>query len=108
MINVISDVASLTSIPEKNLLKLVQKTLYCINDSVEESVLTNQDITELDIGIGKLLIKTEMDKISYRFIPSELLEQSLKETVINKKNLLTTNLESKTIGKITDMYKELL
>ena len=108
MNNILNELSILTTIQEKQLTKLFDKLIYCINDDVCESLLNDEEVAEIDIYIGKLIIKKLDDRISYKFIPSEKLENSIKETVLNKKNLLIDTLETKTINKITDVYKDFI
>lgn len=108
MSRLIEDISKLTTIPEKTLLKLVEKSYYCISDSVEETILEQKNIVRIDISIGELLIELNSDNIRYKFIPNKELEEVVKETVINRQNLLHDTLETTLVTKITNTYKELL
>ena len=70
---------------------MVKKTNYCICDAVLENTLIDEDITAVDLGIGVLYIKRadlEGNIIKYRFEPSPALDKAIKDTIINKQNLL--------------------
>lgn len=108
MINIIKDTAIITTIPEKSLKKLVDKVIYCINEAVVEARLTKQSLVELDVGIGTLLIKLEDESIRYKFVPGQKLEESVKNTFINKQNLLEDALDASLVNKLTNIYKDLL
>ncbi len=85
-INLINNVATLTTIPEKYLYKLVEKSLYAISDAVAQSQIAESKITDIDIGIGTLSIKIAANLIEYHFTPSE--------TVV--------------VDKVTNVYKDIL
>lgn len=73
MTKVISDVSKLTNVPVKLLEKLSDKVIYSINDAVEESVLSGEYTTDIDLGIGTLSIYLDEDCVKYKFIPSAKL-----------------------------------
>lgn len=108
MNDLIKDVATLTTIPEKALSKLVSKSIICINDSVEEALLTNESIVEINIGIGTLYIQLLDNAINYKFIPSSNLESSVRKTVINKQNILERMIEKTLADRIIKTYKDFL
>lgn len=107
MEDLIKDVATLTTIPEKSLVKLVDKSYWCISNEVIESLKQGDTVTEIDIGIGILYIKVIDDTIQYKFIPSAKLNDTVKDTVINKRNILEDTLEKTLVNKIVDTYKDL-
>lgn len=107
MENLIKDVSTLTTIPEKSLNKLMDKTYWCISNEVVESLKQDSNVIEIDIGIGELYIKVVDDTIQYKFIPSAKLNDTVKNTVINKRNVLEDTLEKTLINKIVDTYKDL-
>lgn len=107
MINIIQDVATLSTIPEKTLNKLNQKVIYAICQAVQEDVLAGKDISELDLGIGILFIKHDKGEIKYKFVPSEYLSKSVSNTVNNKLNLLEDTLNVSLAKKFIDVYKDL-
>ena len=107
MEDLIKDVATLATIPEKSLVKLVDKSYWCISNEVIESLKQGDTVTEIDIGIGILYIKVIDDTIQYKFIPSAKLNDTVKDTVINKRNILEDTLEKTLVNKIVDTYKDL-
>ena len=110
MINIVNDVSILTGIPEKTLAKFFRKMVFCICEAVQESLTDEnnfKDITELDIGIGKLYIKHVGKDIKYKFEPSENLEKAVKDTVEGKENLLIDFLDETLAKKFVDLYKEI-
>ena len=107
MSKLIEDVSKLTTIPEKSIDKLMQKFIYCICEQIQEDILENKEISELDLGIGILYIKYEGDSIRYKFIPSQVLEKAVYNTVVKKLNLMETALNEALAKKFIDVYKDL-
>lgn len=108
IVNVIQDISTLTTIPERSLDKLASKVCWCICDGVEESILQGKDITVVDLGIGQLCVQVCSNEIQYKFIPSAKLERYMIDTVVNKKNPMIVNLESTFVNRITKVYKDML
>jgi hypothetical protein len=106
-INIVKDTAVLTTIPEKAIKKIIEKMIYSIAESVVEARISHQDTLELDIGFGILFIKLGDDSIQYKFVPGEKLEESVKNSFINKQNLLEDVLEASLKNKLTNIYKDL-
>ena len=110
MIDIINDLSTLSTIPQKTLDKLVRKAVYCINDAVIEDKLADEDITSVDIGIGILYIKhqgTAANNIKYKFEPSVYLSKSLEESLTNGTNPLEDLLLTSLKDKFTSAYKDL-
>lgn len=107
MINMIEDLEILTTIPASTLKKLMTKEIYCIANALEESILNNEDVAEVDIGIGTLYIKYIDNEIKYKFVPSAKLNDAVKTTVINKKNVLVDVLEPSLVNNFKTVYKDL-
>lgn len=98
----------LTTIPEKALDKFHKKMIFCICESVEESCLAGEDISVLDIGIGTLYIKHDVQsQIKYHFEPSDMLQKAITQTVVNKQNLLEISLNDALAKRFMDVYKDL-
>lgn len=102
-----TDLAILTSIPQDTLDKLTEKSIWCIGHDFYESILGNQNISEIDIGIGKLIISDEEDSIKYKFIPSDNLEKTLLDISLTHKEPLQVILEKWLCSKITNTYKDI-
>lgn len=108
MQKITEDLATLTTIPEKTIAKLLSKVNYCICNAVEESVLANELITEIDLDFGTLKILTANNELKYKFIPSAKLNDSIIATITNGHNTLTKTLEATLVERITSTYKDLL
>lgn len=108
MNDVIEDVSKITTIPKKELNKLIDKAIWVICDCLEQSKMKNQNITDLDIGLGILTIYNSDDDILYRFTPNAELEQSILSTLVEGKNPLELTLETKLVNKILNTYKNIV
>lgn len=108
MESLINDLATITTIPVNSLQKLKEKEIYIICNDVEESTLQNDNITEINIGIGNLIIEVKDNFINYKFVPSSKLEKNLISTIVNKKNPLTNIFEETLVNRIVKTYKDIL
>lgn len=107
MTDIVSDMSSLTTLPIPLLQQLADKVEFIILHSVYESLLSHENVTEVDIGIGRLNILQEEGCVKYKFIPSRTFEQKIIKTVKDKESPLTATVESTLQKKIVDVYKEL-
>ena len=105
MQSLIEDISTLTTIPTANLNQLVKKANFCICNDVAESKLQGEDLTEVDIGIGRLHIFVEDNNIKYKFVPSKYLENNIKKTILDGKNPLIEEAEQALVTRIVDTYK---
>ena len=108
MDSIVADLATITTIPMNSLQKLKEKEIYLICNSVEEMLLQNKETTEINIGFGDLIISVENGFINYKFIPSTKLEKNLVETIVKKKNPLTSAFEEALANRIVKTYKDML
>ena len=106
MLELNADLSTITTIPKLTLDKLDDKREWCICNAVQETLLDKETITYINIGIGTLGIKIEDNTVRYKFTPSSSLEQSIQQTIINKKNPLINNIEQTLATKIINTYKE--
>ena len=88
--------------------KFVEKLNYAISSSVVESVIAEDNIVDYNLGIGTLRLLVADNKIKYKFVPSEILEESLINAVQKEHTNLKSELESSLANKILKQYKELL
>lgn len=51
------------------------------------------------------MINLKNNEIKYKFIPSQKLEKTIINTVLNEKNSLILNIEDSLISKLTNVYK---
>ena len=106
-LNMIDDVANITTIPVASLQKLNDKLVWCICNAVEESKLKEESVVNLNIGLGNLIISVINNQIQYKFIPSSFFEKNLVTTIVKGKNPLVNALEESLVSRIMDAYKEL-
>ena len=106
--DIIKDLSDLTTTNPSTFAKLLRASEWCIGNAVEETQLAGENVTEVFIGIGTLLILTEEGSIKYKFVPTRALENNVKQTYLDGKNPLTLHLENTLAKKLTSVYKELL
>lgn len=106
--NVLESLSKLTTIPKDTFTSLSNKAVWCICDSVQDSDLNGDYLSKIYIGIGYLIIANEEEQIKFKFIPSEYLESSVKETLLEGKNPLQFNLERNLVNKILKTYKDII
>lgn len=107
MVDLIQDIASLTTIPKDWLDKLVTKSEWCIVSAFKELPKENS-IHEFNLGIGILYIQYNNDELFYKFKPSSRLEKALIEFFLHGENPLELVLEKRLVDKITNTYKDIL
>ena len=107
MSNIVKDVSTLTTIPEKTLNKVGQKFIYSICEQIQEDLLEEREMSELDLGLGILYIKYVGDEIKYKFVPNPDLEKAVYNTVVKKLNLMESALNEALAKKFIDVYKDL-
>ena len=105
--NLIEDVAKLSSVKSSLLKKFSRLSEYCISDYVLESKLEDEDLTEIDIGIGKLKLLITDDELRYSFTPSQRLEKMMIDSYQNEKHVLEQKVEEGLENRLLSAYKEL-
>lgn len=108
MFNIVEDVSKLTTIPVKSLNSLMDKFIYCIVDAVKESNLSNEEITEIDLGVGVLYIKHTNKELKYKFVPSNKLNKCMSDMLNSGLNSLENTLELSLVDRIVNTYKDLI
>lgn len=108
MYNLVDDLAVLTTIPAGSINKLVEKAALCICNDLEESLLNNEDLASIDMGLGTLQIMFSNNELKFRFIPNRKLEAAARDTVLNKKNPLVDKVEQTLAQRITNAYKNFI
>jgi hypothetical protein len=106
--NIKSDLSTLYHIPPEIVDKLSSAVAYLIGDTVYQSQLSGESISEVDLGFGKLLIKVELKDVKVKFIPSAELEGDLKNIANGDKPSISKRVEKSLITKLTEMYKEII
>lgn len=103
-----TDLSNLCNLPSEIIDKLLSLTAYCISNAIYESLLNNEQITDLDLGFGELLIKHNLKDLKLKFIPSKDLEMDLKNVNSGGKPELYHKIEKAVIAKLNDLYKEII
>lgn len=106
--NVSDDLSKLTTIPKWQIDKLRDIARLDICQCVFDSMKEENQICQIDIGIGTLFIKTLKDSVEYKFIPDACLEKMVADTVNEEKEFLKEDLEVKSNMRILKIYKELM
>ena len=106
--DLISDISTISTIPDKTLRKLSDKGIECICHSVLETINDDQYETSIDIGIGTLKIIKEAEELHYRFVPSNKLEQMLVSSITTNTDPLIAHIEESLNTRILNTYKDLI
>lgn len=109
MIDIVKDMSTLTTIPEKTLHKFYKKMVFCICEGVQENLLDEDiEISSFDIGIGTLYIKHDnAANIKYHFEPNDFFNKAMTQTVSNGANILEDTLNDALAKKFMEVYKDL-
>lgn len=103
----LEDIANIYSIKLSLLNKLSDLVETCICDYLLEAKLQDNELVEINIGFGKILILITSNSIEYQFIPSTRLEKSTIKTLNTGKSPLEHELENGLEKKLISTYKEL-
>ena len=106
--DLVSDIATLTTLPDKTLRRLCDKGSECICHNVLETLQNNELETNIDISIGNIKIIVENNEIHYRFIPSAKLEEMLVNTLNTEVDPLVKDIEESLTTRILNAYKDLI
>lgn len=106
-IDVKEDLSKLTTINQLSINRLFDKISWIISDAVEQAELAKDNVIELDLGFGLIIVLLEDNCIKYKFKPSKSLEENIIDTVVNGKNQLTFTIENTLVSKITNVYKDM-
>ena len=102
-----TDLNELTGVSKQALIDLAKHANYCIGHKVYEDNINQNYLTELDLGIGTLFIKTTDSDVRYKFIPSPELEKSVTHAV-NKRSPIAVAVNDKLREKLESTFKGLL
>ena len=106
MVDLLQNLSIITTIPKKDLERLVTKSEDIICHEVLNSVYDDGYI-QLNIGIGTINIHVSGDDLQYKYIPSNQLEDKLKESIYSNESPLTISVEQELKNKMLRAYKEL-
>ena len=106
--DLLKNVSSLTLIKPSILNSIINIEEDCICDYTLDIYESDDDIIEIDIGIGTLYINIIEDELTYKFVPSKRLEKKIINTINSGESYLEKDIESKLNSKLFNTYKELL
>ena len=107
MTKLINDLATVTGLSKLSLEDLSDKSQACICHAIKESLVAQNPITEVDVGIGVLYIKIDNDEVKYKFILSKKFDNNVSFTVMNKESPLIIDLDKSLKLRIEKAYKGL-
>lgn len=103
----LDDLSTITTIQKDTLVKLFKKCEYCISDAIVEQALSGSDIIDVDINIGRILLKLVDGEVKYKFIPYDDFKNIVEASMAGE-NALSKTVEKTLIAKVTKVYKDLL
>lgn len=106
--NLIEDLAALSSVNEKLLNKLSDLAIYSISNTVNESLLENKNDCIIELGIGKLVISFSSTELKFKFLPDAKLKGSIINTIKSGNDNFEYTLDAKFAEKLEKLYKEIL
>lgn len=104
--NIISDLGTLSKIPNKMLAEIVDKANLCIGSAVHDAKLNNNDVALINIGIGTLSVN--LSDMQCKFIPGKGLKEAIRRSVTRGVDPLEFLLEEVTAAKLLDICAEVL
>ena len=104
----LKDISSITNINDKVINKMSQISELCICDYLDELDCINEDVLNIDIGIGTISMLIIENEIQYSFSPSNKLETMIIKTIETKENPLVNKLEINLENKINSTYKDIM
>ena len=102
--NIISDLSTLTKVPNKVFNELTNKATLCIGSAVHDALLTKEDILSINIGIGTLNI--QLPELQCKFIPSKDLKTTIKRCLDTQIDPLEFELEQTFIDRLLKLCNE--
>ena len=104
--NIISDISTLTRVPNKVLTELSHKANLCIGNIISEAKEAGEQAVIINIGIGTLSI--DLIDMQCKFIPSKELKSTIKYSLQAKPDLLELELEQALIDKLLTICEEVM
>jgi hypothetical protein len=102
--NIISDISTLTRVPNKVLAELAHKANLCIGNIISEAKETGEQAVIINIGIGTLSI--DLIDMQCKFVPSKELKATIKASLQSPQDLLELELEQALIEKLLTICEE--
>lgn len=102
--NIISDISTLTRVPNKILSELAHKANLCIGNIISEAKEAGEQAVIINIGIGTLSI--DLIDMQCKFVPSKELKSTIKTSLQTKQDPLELELEQALIEKLLTICNE--
>lgn len=106
--NLLKDVSNITRLRNSVMNTITDISKYCICDYIDNLKINDEDVAEIDIGIGVLFIEVLDDEVKYQFKPSSSLEKNIVNTIVDENNPLVQAAETNLEKRIYNTYKGLL
>lgn len=103
-----TDLSKLSNIDEATIDRILELCTAIVGNATYEALLQNDEITEIDLGFGTLIIKAESADVKMKFIPSDALSNELKEINQGGEPSLKLKLEKSVVAKLIDNYKQIV
>lgn len=100
--------STLTTVPVNVFDKLYNHLLYIYSNDVVTQLLNGQEVFNVELLEGTLVITLIDDTLHYKFIPNEKFSKTIRDTIITKKSLLEENISAKLKTALLNWKKELL
>lgn len=104
--NIISDISTLTRVPNKVLTELAHKANLCIGSIISEAKEAEEQAVIINIGIGSLSI--DLIDMQCKFVPSKELRTTIKASLQSKQDPLELELEQTFIDKLLAICDEVV
>lgn len=102
--NIISDISTLTRVPNKVLTELAHKANLCIGSIISDAKEANEQAVIINIGIGTLSI--DLIDMQCKFVPSKELKTTIKMSLQSNQDPLELELEQTLIEKLLTICEE--
>lgn len=104
--NIISDISTLTRVPNKVLTELSHKANLCIGNIISDARDAGEQAVIINVGIGTLSI--DLIDMQCKFIPSKELKTTIKASLQAKQDPLELELEQALIDKLLAICDEVV
>ena len=104
--NIISDISTLTRVPNKVLTELSHKANLCIGNIISDARDAGEQAVIINVGIGTLSI--DLIDMQCKFIPSKELKTTIKASLQSKQDSLELELEQALIDKLLAICDEVV
>lgn len=105
-VNIISNLGTLTKVPNKIFQELISKTSLCIGSAIHDAIQEKEEVLSLNIGIGSLNI--QLADMQCKFIPNRELKNTIKKCLDTEIDPLEFELEQAFIDRLLKLCNEVL